>query len=80
MGQQVKKVCQLKLGGQWKDGCCTDNPPVDNISLKFNALAKLTVRVADAPESIASAVEQSPIAPTKSQQELHLDTLGSAYC
>jgi hypothetical protein len=91
MGQQIQKVCQHKLGEDWKDGCCTDNPPVDNIFLKSNALAypygeasyaqrsagKLTVPEGNRREGIASAVEQYPIVPTKSQQDLHPDTTDS---
>ena len=56
MGQQIQKVCQHKLGEQWKDGCCTDNAPVDNISLK--------------PNAIASAVEQSVTTPTQVQHSV----------
>lgn len=55
MGQQIQKVCQRKLGGKWKDGCCTDNPPVDHITCPSNA--------------IASVVEQYPIVSTESQKD-----------
>ncbi|MBD2197225.1 MULTISPECIES: hypothetical protein [Calothrix] len=54
MEQQIQKVCQQKLGGKWKDGCCTDNPPVDHISFPSNAIA---------------SAEQYPIASTESQTD-----------
>ncbi|MBD2357939.1 hypothetical protein H6G41_25560 [Tolypothrix sp. FACHB-123] len=56
MGQHIEKACHRKLGGKWKDGCCTDNPPVENISLQSNA--------------IAVVLEQSSLAVTESQSEL----------
>ncbi|BAY08788.1 hypothetical protein [Calothrix sp. NIES-2098] len=60
VSQQIKKVCQHKPGELWTDGCCTDNPPVDNSAIKSIALAKLT-------EGIASTIEQSPTTPTEVQ-------------
>ncbi|MDZ8050343.1 MAG: hypothetical protein RMX68_009485 [Aulosira sp. ZfuVER01] len=56
MGQQIKKVCQHQPGELWTDGCCTDNPPVDNSSIKSHA--------------IASTVERSPKIQTEVQHLL----------
>jgi hypothetical protein len=73
MGQQIQKVCQHKLGENWKDGCCTDNPPVDNIFIE----SKSKLSVVSGREGIASAVEQYRIVPTKSQQDLYPHTTDS---
>ncbi|OUL22052.1 hypothetical protein [Nostoc sp. 106C] len=54
MGQQIKKICQHKSGELWTDGCCTQNPPVDDISIKSHA--------------IASTFEQSPTTQTEVQR------------